>query len=490
VRDYNNLVKAPLVECVPNFSEGRDRATLELLRAALVAVPQVKLLDVQADASHHRSVFTFVAPPVAAVEAAFRAMRVATERIDLTKHKGEHPRMGATDVVPFVPVRDVTMDDCIALARQLAERVGRELAIPVYLYARAAVRPERERLPDIRKGEFEGLRERIGADPAADPDFGPKRIHPTAGCTAVGARPFLVAYNIYLDSPDVGLAKEIATKIRTSSGGLPAVQASGFEVDGLAQVSMNLLDIDVTPLATVFLAVKAAANERGVSVKKSEIVGLIPERAIIGAAGAALNLPDPADHLLEAKIRAVEGPTLDGWITELAGGAPVPGGGSAAALAGALAGALVAMVARLTIGRKAYASVEGRAAEILAEADRLRGELRRLVDEDAAAYGRVTAAYKIPKDDPGRGAAVDAALLEAARTPGEVARRAARLLELAEEVGKIGNKNARSDAKVAEGLARAAIAGALENVRVNVAALSDPALGRDLLVETERIAVV
>src|SRR2546425_12973164 len=187
---------APLVECVPNFSEGRDRDTLEALRAALTSVPGVTLLDVQADPSHNRSVFTLVARPDAAVEAALRGMRVATQRIDLTKHRGEHPRMGATDVVPFVPVRDVTMDDCVALATQLAERVGRELQIPVYLYARAARRSERERLPDIRKGEFEGLRDRIGRDPAADPDYGPRRIHPTAGATAIGARPFLVAFNI------------------------------------------------------------------------------------------------------------------------------------------------------------------------------------------------------------------------------------------------------------------------------------------------------
>jgi glutamate formiminotransferase/formiminotetrahydrofolate cyclodeaminase len=267
------------------------------------------------------------------------------------------------------------------------------------------------------------------------------------------------------------------------------VQASGFEVDGLAQVSMNLLDIDVTPLATVFLAVKAAANERGVAVKKSEIVGLIPERAIIGAAGAALHLPDPADHLLEAKIRAVEGPSLDGWIAELAGGAPVPGGGSAAALTGALAGALVAMVARLTIGRKAYADVDARARQILEVADRLRADLRRLVDEDAAAYAKVSEAYRLPKDDGRRAAVIDRALVGAAAAPLSVATLAAGVLELAQEIGRIGNKNARSDAAVAEGLARAAIAGALENVRVNVAALSDPALGRELLEQAERLRI-
>jgi len=476
---------SPLVECVPNFSEGRDPATLDALRAALTAVHGVRLLDVQADASHHRSVFTFVAPPDAAAEAAFRAMRIARDRIDLTRHQGEHPRMGATDVVPFIPVRDVTMDDCVALARRLAARVGAELEIPVFLYARAATRPERERLPDIRKSEFEGLQDRIGTDPGADPDFGPRRIHPTAGATAVGARPFLVAYNVYLDTADVGIAKDIARKIRTSSGGLPAVQASGFDVGGRAQVSMNLLDIDVTPPAAVFAAVQSAASARGVGIDRSEIVGLIPERGLFGAGAAALKLPDAADHLLEARIRAAEGPTLDGWIEELAGANPVPGGGSAAALAGALAGALVAMVARLTIGRTAYAVVEPRAQAILAEADTLRGELRRLVDEDAAAYAAVSAAYKTPKADPDRIRRIDAALLGAAQTPLEVARRAERLLLLAREIGSIGNKNASSDAHVAEALGRAALSGAVENVRVNVAALSEPALGTSLVQAAE-----
>lgn len=473
---------SPLVECVPNFSEGRDQATLDQLRAAIVAVPGVKLLDVQADASHHRSVFTFVAPPQAALEAAFRAMQVATARIDLTKHRGEHPRMGATDVVPLVPVRDVTMDQCVALAQQLGERVAKELKIPVFLYAKAARRPERERLPDIRKGEFEGLRERV-----LEPDFGPDRVHPTAGATAIGARPFLVAYNIYLDTLDVAIAKEIAKRIRTSSGGLPAVQASGFEVGGRAQVSMNLLDIDVTSPAVAFAAVEAEARRRGIGIARSEVVGLIPERGILSAGAAYLKLPDAADHVLEAKIRAAEGPSLDGWIEELAGGAPVPGGGSAAALAGALAAALVAMVARLTIGRKAYASVEQRAQEIVAAADRLRGDLRRLVDDDAAAYTKVSEAYKLPKGggDAGRSAAIDRALIGAAAVPLTVAELTAGVRKLAQEIGQIGNKSARSDATVAEGLARAAIAGALENVRVNVAGLSNPALGADLLKQAE-----
>lgn len=474
-------MSAQLVECVPNFSEGRNAATIDALRSAIDAVPGAHLLDVQTDAAHNRSVFTFVGPPEAAVEAAFAAMRVATALIDLTRHSGEHPRMGATDVVPFVPVAGITMDECVALARQLGERVGKELAIPVFLYAKAATRPEHERLPDIRKGEFEGLRERTLA-----PDFGPAKVHPTAGVTAIGARPYLVAFNVYLDTQEIAVAKEIAKEIRASSGGLPGVQASGFIVDGLAQVSMNLLDIDITSPAVVFNAIKARAEKRGVAVQKSEIVGLIPERALIGAAETALRLSNAGDHVLEAKMRAAmpaadgvapraAATSLDGWIDELAGASPTPGGGSAAALAGTLAAALVAMVARLTVGRKAYAAVEAQAREILAEAEQLRGELRRLVDEDATAYEGVGRAYKIPKGDSHRAQAIDDALLAAARPPAEVVKHSRRLLALAQTIEQIGNTNAVSDARVAGMLAKTAIDGATENVNANLAAVSDQA---------------
>ena len=321
-----------------------------------------------------------------------------------------------------------------------------------------------------------------------EPDFGPTAVHPTAGATAIGARPFLVAFNVYLDTQDVTVAKDIAKQIRTSSGGLPGVQASGFIVDGLAQVSMNLLDIDITSPAVVLNAIKVRAEKHGVAVQKSEIVGLIPERAIVGAAEAALRVSDAASHILEAKIRAAAltpgaspppsrdaAPTLNGWIDELAGAAPTPGGGSAAALAGTLAAALVAMVARLTIGRKAYAAVEARAREILGEAEQSRAELRRLVDEDAAAYEGVSAAYKIPKSDSRRARAIDDALLAASRPPAEVVKLARRILALAQTIEHIGNKNAASDARVAAMLARTAIDGATENVNVNLAGMSDPA---------------
>jgi glutamate formiminotransferase/formiminotetrahydrofolate cyclodeaminase len=471
---------APLVECVPNFSEGRDAAIIDALRSAITGVAGVQLLDVQSDAAHNRSVFTLVGTPDAMVEAAFAAMRVATRLIDLTKHSGEHPRMGATDVVPFVPVAGVTMDDCVALAKRLGERVGKELEIPVFLYARAATRPDRVLLPEVRKGEFEGMRGRT-----LEPDSGPTRVHPTAGATAIGARPFLVAFNVYLDTQEIAVAKEIAKEIRTSSGGLPGVQASGFIVDGLAQVSMNLLDIDITSPAVVFNAIKARAEKRGVGVQYSEIVGLVPERALIGAAESLLRLSNAGDHVLEAKIRAAAplaagappaaGPSLDGWIDELAGGAPTPGGGSAAALAGTLAAALVAMVARLTVGRKAYAAVDAQARDILDEAERLRAELRRLVDEDAAAYEGVSRAYKIPKRDPQRAQAIDDALLAAARPPAEVVKLGRRVLALAQTIEHIGNKNAVSDARVAGMLARTALDGATENVNANLAGMSEQA---------------
>lgn len=466
-----------IVECVPNFSEGRDPKVIAELRETIESVPGVHLLDVQVDGSHHRSVFTFIGSPEAVEEAAFRAIRLAALRIDLTRHRGEHPRMGATDVVPFVPVMGVTMDQCVALAKALGARVGKELEIPVYLYARAATTPERESLPKIRKGEFEGLREAIGRDASKVPDFGPNRIHPTAGATAIGARPFLVAYNIYLDTSDVSSAEAIAREIRTSSGGLPAVQARGFEVDGKAQVSMNLLDVDVTSPAQVYAVVGEKAAARGLTILKSEIVGLIPERAVLGAAEHALKLDEPAaSHVLEARVREALGAPLDAWIDGLASGAPTPGGGSAAAVAGALAAALVAMVGRLTVGRKAYAAVSAEFARIVQEADRLRGELRRLADRDAAAYDAVTAAYRLPKttedEQRRRQEAIDRALLEAAEVPLVTARAAAQVLRLAQRAAEAGNKNAVCDAGVAALLAEAALRGAVYNVEINVRSLA------------------
>src|SRR6185503_7286550 len=265
-----------LVECVPNFSEGRRPEVVTAIRDAIAAVEGVSVLDVSSDASHNRSVITFIAPVETAVDAAFAGIMSAGKFIDLCQHTGEHPRIGATDVVPFIPLEGATMEDCIALARALGERVGRELQIPVYLYERAATTPTRENLADVRRGEFEGLRDEIGKNPARTPDYGPNHIHKTAGATAVGARPFLVAYNVYLgDKANVPVAKEVAKAVRGSSGGLRYVKGLGLEVDGQAQVSMNLVDTEKTPLHRAFDMVKAEAEARGVSPTWSEIVGLV-----------------------------------------------------------------------------------------------------------------------------------------------------------------------------------------------------------------------
>lgn len=271
-----------LIECVPNFSEGRDPGVVQSLATAITSVEGIRLLDREMDGDHHRSVLTFVGAPAAVLEAAFRSASEAVHRIDLNLHKGEHPRMGAVDVIPFIPLRGASMDDAVALARKLGERLGKELSLPVYLYARAAARPERVRLPDIRKGEFEGLREAIGRDPDRAPDFGPNRIHPSAGAVAVGARMPLIAYNINLESTDLKLAQRIAKSIRESSGGLPGVQAKGFELSakGIVQVSMNLIDHRATGMRKVYESVERLATEAGVNIRESELIGLAPEEAV------------------------------------------------------------------------------------------------------------------------------------------------------------------------------------------------------------------
>jgi glutamate formiminotransferase/formiminotetrahydrofolate cyclodeaminase len=478
-----------LVECVPNFSEGRNQETLEALRAALASVPGVRLLDVQADADHNRSVFTFVAPPDAALEAAFRAVRTASERIDLRVHTGEHPRMGAADVVPFVPLEGVTMDDCIVLAKRLGERIGNELAIPVFLYARAATRPSRERLPDVRRGGFEGLREEIGTNAEKDPDFGPRHIHQTAGAVAVGARPFLVAYNVYLAGGDEALAKSIARKVRAAGGGLPAVQAMGITVGGEPQVSMNLLDIDTTPVHVAFDAVAAAAREAGADAGWSEIVGLVPERAVLRAAEAHLGLREPVrEHVLEEQVRRSAGPSLGEWMDAVASATPTPGGGTVAAVAGAMGAALAAMVARLTVGRKKYAAVDAEFRALQERAETLRATLVRLGDEDAAAFDAVSRAFAIPKDrEAERTAAIQAALLGASRVPLETLRAARDVAALAARAAEVGNRNAVSDAGVAALLAGAAARGAAYNVRINVAGMSDAAAAAPLVAEAQRL---
>src|SRR5213596_1142825 len=296
-----------LVECVPNFSEGRRPEIVAKIRDAIAGVTGVHLLDVSSDQSHNRTVVTFVAPVDTAVDAAFAGIHAARDAIDLNDHSGEHPRMGATDVVPFVPLEGSTMEDCIVLARTLGERVGRELQIPVFLYERAATTPARENLADVRRGEFEGLREEVGKNPARNPDFGPAKIHPTCGAIAIGARPFLVAYNVYLGpASNLHIAKSIAKAVRGSSGGFKYVKGLGLEVDGQAQVSMNLVDTEKTPLHHAFDFVKMRARAEGVDVTWSEIVGLVPERVLFDAAVSHLQLTKFAPaQVLERQVREV-----------------------------------------------------------------------------------------------------------------------------------------------------------------------------------------
>ncbi|HIQ04859.1 MAG TPA: glutamate formimidoyltransferase, partial [Anaerolineae bacterium] len=273
----------PLVECVPNFSEGRRKEVVDAIAAAIGSVEGARVLDVEMDADHNRSVITFVGEPDIVVEAAFRGIARAAELIDMEQHHGEHPRIGAADVVPFVPVRGVTMDDCVQLARQLGQRVGDELGIPVYLYEAAATRPERRNLADIRRGEYEALKEEIGRDPNRDPDFGPARVG-SAGACVIGARQFLIAFNVYLNTDDVRIAKRIARAVRHSSGGLRYVKALGLLVGGRAQVSMNLTDFTRTPVFRVVEMIRREAERYGCAIERSELVGLIPQQALVDTA--------------------------------------------------------------------------------------------------------------------------------------------------------------------------------------------------------------
>jgi len=484
-----------LVECVPNFSEGRRPEIIAAIRDAIAAVEGVVILDSSSDLSHNRTVITFVVPVEQAVDAAFGGIRKARELIDLNHHTGEHPRMGAADVVPFIPLEGTTMEDCIVLARSLGERVGRDLQIPVFLYERAATRSDRENLADVRRGEFEGLRTQIGQDASRVPDFGPNRIHPTAGAVAIGARPFLVAYNVYLGpATNLQVAKDVAKALRHSTGGLRYVKALGLEVDGQAQVSMNLVDTEKTPLYRAFDMVKMEAAAQGVNTTWSEIVGLVPERALLETAARHVQLRNfSSEMVLERRVRdAVQGgQSLSGFVSSVASSAPVPGGGSVAAHVGALAAALVQMVAGLTAGKKKYASVDAEMRTVALDAAGLVTQLSALVARDAAAFAEVSAAYKMPNepDDAAarRKAAVTKALLGAAEVPLETARACARAAELAGVAAAKGNTNAASDAAVAALLAEAGCKGAVLNVRINVASLDDRSLGAGLLEEAKQL---
>ncbi len=471
-----------IVECVPNFSEGRRPEVVAQIRSAIAAIEGVTFLDQHSDPDHNRTVLTFVGEPDPVEQAAFAAIAKAAELIDLNQHTGQHPRIGATDVVPFVPVSGVTLEECVAMAKRVGQRVGDELGIPVYLYEAAATRPDRENLENVRRGQYEGLKAEIESNPDRLPDYGPAKLGP-AGATVIGARSFLIAFNVYLGTGDVEVAKKIAKAVRHSSGGLRFVKAAGFLVDGQAQVSMNLTNFHKTPIARVVETIRREAARYGCAITKSELVGLTPQDALIDAAQWYLQLDMfERDQILENKLReAMSGETKsivpNAFIEATAAGTAAPGGGAVAALAGALSAALAGMVARLTIGKKKYAAVDAQMKDIAAQADDLRGKLTSAIDEDSAAFAEVMDAFKLPKDTPEeqavRNQAVQIATQHATDVPLRTAQLCLQALDLVYFVAANGNVNAMSDAASGAFMARAAIDAAGMNVRINAATLDD-----------------
>ena len=465
-----------IVECIPNFSEGQRLEVVDEIEGVISAVSGVHVLDRHSDADHNRSVITFAGSPSAVLEAAFSAVKTAAKLIDLETHHGEHPRIGATDVVPFVPLSGVTMDDCVEMAHQLGKRVSDELDIPVYFYERAAVRSDRVNLEDIRRGGYEKLKRAISADPDRAPDFGPARLG-SAGATVIGARPPLIAFNVYLSTDDVTIAKKIARTIRYSSGGLRYVKALGMLVEGRAQVSMNLTDFTQTPIARVVEAIRHEAQGYEVDIHHSELVGLIPLAAVVDATQSYLQLdPFDPDQVLETRMFAAtaDEPT---FLEKLAAGTPTPGGGSSAAYTGAMAAALVAMVARLTINKKKYADVRDRMLEIIDQADQLRSSLELAVNLDTQAFNAVMQAFRMPKgskaDLAARNEMVERATHHATIVPLQVANHVVEVLRLAAEIVEKGNLNAITDAGSAGAMAMAALKAAGLNVRINIQNISD-----------------
>ncbi len=471
-----------IVECVPNFSEGRRRHVVDQIEEAITSVPGVKLLDAELDPDHNRSVLTFAGQPESVEEAAFRAMERAAELIDMDQHEGEHPRLGATDVVPFVPISGVTMEECVEMARRLGKRVGDQLQIPVYLYEKAATRRERVNLADVRRGEYEALQEEIQTKEERAPDFGPRRLG-KAGATVIGAREPLIAYNVYLNTADLKVAEDIARAVRHSSGGLRFVKALGLYIEqrGLVQVSMNLTDYRRTPVFRVVEMVKREAQRYGVNVVSSELVGLIPRQALLDAAEYYLQLEGfQGEMVLESHLEEPE-TTPQLFLDAVAAGTPTPGGGSVAALAGALAAALTSMVCQLTLHKQPGAEDMDR---ILQQAQTLRGELSGMVESDARAYDAVLQAYRKPQGSPQekeeRAAAIQSALEGAARVPLRVAEGAVQVLQLLPPLLETGLPSAASDVGVAAYLAQAALKGASLNVRTNLRSLRDQALAQGL----------
>jgi glutamate formiminotransferase / formiminotetrahydrofolate cyclodeaminase len=495
-----------LIECVPNFSEGRDASKVDAIVAAMREVPGVFLLDRESDADHNRSVVTIAGEPEAVAEAALRGVGKAAELIDLTHHTGAHPRMGATDVVPFIPIEGAGIEDCVALAKKAGRQIWERYRIPVYFYEAAAQRPERTNLETIRKGQFEGLREEVPRNPERAPDVGEPRLHPTAGATVVGARKFLIAYNINLNTPDLNVAKNICKSIRFSNGGLRYVKAMGVNLRArqLAQVSINLTDFEQTPIHRVFEMVKREAERYGVSIAGSEIVGLIPKKAIELTADFYLQLENfSAAQVLENRIEA----SLSGMAAEepgklaalakpfleaVAQPSATPGGGSVAALAGALSASLGQMVAGLSRKKKSQAAHVEPLSEAVAQFQSAARMLAEAIDRDAAAFDLVMAAYKLPQGTPEeqqrREGGIQQALRDAAMVPLEVARKGVDLFERLGQLERMSSPSMKSDIRVGQLMAGAAVRGALENVAINLESITDSAFAARLRGEAAALA--
>ena len=471
-----------LIECVPNFSEGRDKGKVDAIVEAM-KMDGVYLLDREMDSDHNRCVITLVGEREPIQEAVIRGVGKAAELIDLTKHQGAHPRMGASDVVPFIPIEGVTIEDCVAMAKHVGEQIWKRHQIPVYLYEAAATSPERQNLENIRRGQFEGIRAEIATNPARKPDFGDLKVHPTAGATVVGARKFLIAYNVFLNTPDVEIAKKIAKTVRFSSGGLRFVKGAGFLVRGLAQVSMNLTDFEQTPVHRAFEMVKTEAARYGVMPVSSEIVGLIPKKALESAAEWLLQVENfDSSLILENRLTAVMGGKMavgglragiEPFVEQLAAPTATPGGGSAAAAAGAMAAGLANMVASMSRGKKAYLQYESELSGAIGRLSQLREELKAAVDADAESYNSVMKAYKQAKESANADGLIDSALKQATSVPLGVAERAYEVGKIAEKLGPITNPIMKSDLTTALALAQAAITGALANVEINLESLKD-----------------
>jgi len=479
-------------ECVPNFSEGRDEAKIKQIVDAARKVPGVIILDIEKDSDHHRTVLSFIAPVDTAVEAMFKSIEKAVELIDLNNHKGEHPRMGAMDVAPFIPIMGSTIEECIELAKQLAKRVGEELNVPAYLYDCAAQVPQRKNLAKVRKGQFEGMKEVIGTDPERVPDFGPNKMHPTAGALGVGARQQIINFNVNLNTTDMVFSKALAKKIRTSGGGLPALRGAAIELESKNQVQIStvLTDYNTTSIKTVVDEIAKEIKSENIEITDTELIGLSSQDAITKYAMESLKIDsfDPEAQILENRLLSL----MSSWqvganiaIDAFANTNPTPGGGSAAAISGAMGCALGQMAIGVSLmSKKLDESKKPGLLEAKEKLGSLRSELQNCISEDSAAFDSFMAARKLPKDSEERKTEMQKAIKYAADVPLKTAKYAVEALRLLRATDSI-SPSVGSDKKSAQYLLDAGVKCAAENVIINISSIKDEEYGNNLKKEIE-----